>query len=312
MNPTVSVVLPTHNGSRFIDQSIESVISQTFTDWELIVVDDSSTDDTPVKIAFWMARDPRIRRVTLRANRKLPAALNEGFRHARGGFLTWTSDDNWYHPTALECMLDTLKTDEGVDIVYTQMDLADSNGHLLRPGDVQLIESLPLGNCVGACFLFRAAVFRELTGYDESTFLAEDYDFWLRAWNRFRFKFIQETLYSYRVTGELSTKKFAIAEAVERVLARWVPTAISLDRKTKMKVLARISNYAFARGDYRAFRAYLLRAIVVGRKPLLYPGSRSRLIDFVLGRKCGDVFRLLSRQMRLLFIRTVQHKLKQT
>jgi len=99
-SPTVSAVLPTRNGSRYIDRAIESVVEQTFADWELIVVDDASTDDTAAKIDAWARRDERIRSVHLEENRKLPGALNEGFRLAKGDYLTWTSDDNWYAPEA--------------------------------------------------------------------------------------------------------------------------------------------------------------------------------------------------------------------
>jgi len=99
--PAISVVLPTHNGSRFIDQAIDSIVRQTYQDWELIVVDDASTDDTPTRIDWWPRQDDRIRVVHLERNRTLPGALNEGFSRARGEYHTWTSDDNWYHPDAL-------------------------------------------------------------------------------------------------------------------------------------------------------------------------------------------------------------------
>ncbi len=72
-SPAISCVLPTHNGSKYIDQSIQSVVDQTFTDWELIIVNDASSDDTLEKIRGWADREERIRIVALSTNRKLPA-----------------------------------------------------------------------------------------------------------------------------------------------------------------------------------------------------------------------------------------------
>ena len=75
--PAISIVLPTHNGSRYLDQSIKSVLDQSFSDWELIVVNDASTDNTRDLVDCWAARDPRVRAIHLSQNRKLPGALNE-------------------------------------------------------------------------------------------------------------------------------------------------------------------------------------------------------------------------------------------
>src|ERR1039457_1713066 len=104
-NSLVSVVLPTYNGSRYLDESIRSVVGQTYQNWELIIVDDASTDTTPQTIAEWIKSDSRIRSLRNDRNLKLSASLNKGFDISRGEFLTWTSDDNLYRATALQQML---------------------------------------------------------------------------------------------------------------------------------------------------------------------------------------------------------------
>ena len=103
--PKVSIVLPTYNGEKFIRESIDSILYQTFTDWELIIVNDCSTDGTPNIVNRYAASDSRIRVIHNKENQKLPESLNIGFREARGEYLTWTSDDNMYLPSALEKMI---------------------------------------------------------------------------------------------------------------------------------------------------------------------------------------------------------------
>src|SRR5690606_22425727 len=114
-SPFVSIVLPTYNGARYLAQSIESCINQTYTQWELIIVDDASTDDTPAIISHYVQLDSRIRTVRHSTNRKLPAALNTGFDMARGEYFTWTSDDNYYRPEALGVMVAFLESRADVD-----------------------------------------------------------------------------------------------------------------------------------------------------------------------------------------------------
>ncbi len=78
-SPLISIVLPVHNGSQYLAESIQSCLDQTMADWELVVVDDASTDLTPDIVAKFAAADARIRCVRHQINRRLPAALNTGF-----------------------------------------------------------------------------------------------------------------------------------------------------------------------------------------------------------------------------------------
>lgn len=87
--PEISIVLPTYNGEKYLKQSIESILGQTYTDWELIVVNDCSTDSTQEIIDFYRKKDTRIRTIFNYTNQKLPESLNIGFREAKGEYFTW-------------------------------------------------------------------------------------------------------------------------------------------------------------------------------------------------------------------------------
>lgn len=291
--PLVSIVLPVHNGSRYLDQAIESIVAQTFRDWELIVVDDASSDDSPRIIAAWAAREARIKPLRLLENRKLPGALNAGFRQAVGELLTWTSDDNWYAETALERMVGFLHSHPDVDAVYADYTIVAADGRPLRVEAVQAPENLAVKNCVGACFLHRRKVFAELGGYDETLFLAEDYDFWLRASLRFRLEPIHEMLYYYRDhPNSLSSQQAAIISRVtEPVILRWLDDAEWLTKKERGRAFESLGLKALVRGDAAAGRRFLLKAVpLLGRLPS-FRGCRSYAIDFLFGRRAGELLR---------------------
>lgn len=202
----ISIVLPTHNGSRYLRQSIDSCLNQTYQDWELIIVDDASTDDTPNLIAQYT--DPRIRAIRHPMNRGLPAALNTGFAATRGEFLTWTSDDNYYLPVALMRMLAALRQHPEVDFVYADQDFVDERGAFLVHMVAEEPEVLLQTNPINACFLYRRRVYEAVGAYAEDLPLVEDYDYWLRVSLLFRMMPLRDTLYCYRVHSRSLTSRY--------------------------------------------------------------------------------------------------------
>ncbi len=210
-SPTVSIVLPVYNGEKYLSYSIESVLAQTFPSWELIIVDDCSTDNTPIIAKEWAATDERIRYTRNETNKKLPASLNVGFSLARGKYLTWTSDDNLFREDALSLMVAALDANPQVDLVYCRMQRIDAEGKPIPP--LRLPQSRAFIYCVNvvlACFLYRRELHERLHGYDEDLFLVEDYDFWLRANRNAQLLHLKEAPYFYRVHGGALTKTRAL------------------------------------------------------------------------------------------------------
>ena len=220
--PTISIVLPTYNGARYLSQAIQSVIEQTFTDWELIIVDGESTDATPQIIAEFVARVPRIRAIMHpKAAGRLPGALNAGFDLARGRYHTWLSDDNYFRPDALSIFAAYLDANDDVALVYshcTTVDTKDGTERLL----IKLpVDHLPLKNVVTPSFLYRARLYSQTGGYRRECFLAEDYDFYLRACDFGAFHLLDADLHVYRFhDGGLThtASRRAIDDAVQRAL----------------------------------------------------------------------------------------------
>jgi glycosyltransferase involved in cell wall biosynthesis len=198
--PLVSIVMPTYNRAHVLPYAIRSILNQTYTELELIIVDDNSTDNTRDVIESF--KDERIKYIKNEPNLKLPRALNKGFSVANGAYLTWTSDDNTYANNAIEKMVASLKTGN-CDFVYADYflfaELDDAGNpmdarHARLPRRIQLEKT----NHIGACFLYTRKVYEEIGDYDPELFLVEDYDYFIRITKLFTTCHIPEPLYFFR------------------------------------------------------------------------------------------------------------------
>ncbi len=198
--PRVSIVLPSYNGARYLDQSIKSIIAQDFQDWELIIVNDCSTDATADIAEKYAKKDSRICVIHNVINQKLPASLNIGFQKAQGEYLTWTSDDNISKPNWLEVLVQYLDANPDTDMVSANMDIIDENGRVFATFELQRRCMLTLSyKCnVGAAFMYRRSIAERVGEYDTETFCAEDYDYWCRIALNGRIDYISNNIYMYR------------------------------------------------------------------------------------------------------------------
>ncbi len=237
--PTISIVLPTYNGEKYIRESIDSILGQTLGEWELIIVDDCSTDRTLEIASEYADRDARIQVIHNEVNRKLPESLNIGFEHTKGKYLTWTSDDNMYLPEALAVMSERLERLD-VPMVCADEYVIDEEGEI-RTDIVRQYndEELCLHNMVGACFLYRREVLDSVGEYDTELFGAEDYDYWLRIKQRYgKIERIKRILYKYRWhESSLSVSQSGKVLSVLVRLRRKHLNFILADLKNKKEIL---------------------------------------------------------------------------
>jgi glycosyltransferase involved in cell wall biosynthesis len=205
------------NYARFLPQAVRSVFAQTWTDWELVVIDDGSTDDTPRAVKPFLT-DPRVR--YLRSDKLgQPRAKTLGLRLSRGEFVAYLDADDAWEPTKLAKQLDVMRSRPKVGVCHTERLLMDESGIVAdsrrepEPGTDSQEESttLPtlfLSNPV--CFssvMVRRAVFDHLGGFDPEFDLAIDYDLWLRVGRNWEFAKVPESLVLYRTGhGSLSKK----------------------------------------------------------------------------------------------------------
>lgn len=248
----ISIVLPTYNGSKYIAESIESVIAQTYQDWELIVIDDCSTDDTDQIVQKYADRDSRINLYKNEKNLKLPASLNRGFSLSKGEYLTWTSDDNRFKQNALQALMDGFG-DEDVGLVFSAMDYIDAEGRLVgHTPQTESTDELYYNNIVGASFMYTREVYEKIGNYDTEKFLVEDYDYWLRIARIFPIKFINDSLYLYRIhSGSLTEKKNKeMLRAKIQLLTNVINEEEGVSHSVKAKIYGEIAIAAFSLDQY--------------------------------------------------------------
>jgi len=256
--PRISIVLPTYNGERYIRESIDSVLQQTFTDWELIIVDDCSTDSTPKLVEEYAATDSRIQVIHNAENRKLPESLNIGFRQAQGEYLTWTSDDNVYLTHALENMCKYLDCHMEIPMVCAGVLLMDENMRYLREGAPYDQHYMYIGNAVGACFLYRRAVLNDVGEYSTEFFCAEDYEYWIRIIQRYgSIGYIENISYLYRwkQPNSLSvTKADQVQNAHNRLRLKyfdWILSGIHNDKAALMEIYGGLLKTGYMTGTLK-------------------------------------------------------------
>jgi len=237
--PRVTVLMSVHNGGRWLRAAIESVLAQSWRDFEFLILDDASTDDSVAQIEA--LADTRIRLIRLPENIGLTRSLNVGLREARGEFVARQDADDLSSPERLAAQVAFLERHPDVPLAGTQARLIDAEGRSRGvrdlPCEADSIRWLSLldNPIIHTSAMFRAAVIRdEFGGYDESFSCCQDYDLWARVLLRHPAQNLSERLVSVREHGGSisATRSDEARPLVRRVVRRladaWLP-AITLD-----------------------------------------------------------------------------------
>ena len=179
-NPLVSIVMPVWNGERYLFEAVQSILNQSYQNFELIIVDDASDDSTPEILAEVSKQDRRVKVITNQNNLRLPGSLNVGFGAAQGEWFTWTSDDNILEARCIQLLLSNALIMHSL-FVFCDYKIIDEHGEVLKKYKTGPGELIYLENTVGACFLYHRDIAAILKGYSDEKFMFEDYDFWVRA-----------------------------------------------------------------------------------------------------------------------------------
>ncbi|WP_298535113.1 glycosyltransferase family 2 protein [uncultured Algibacter sp.] len=219
----ITIGLPFYNAENYLEMAIKSVFAQTYEDWELILMDDGSTDRS-LEIAKSI-NDPRVRVYSDGKNKKLAARLNEIVALAKYDFLARMDADDLMSTKRIETQLHILKKNPNIDLVSTgtisitndliYLGSRGANLSELSFTDILYKKATPLH----ASIVCRTDYFRR-NKYDESIKIAQDYDLWLRVSkkNDLKIRLIPDLFYYYREESSATAKKILIAYKNERVM----------------------------------------------------------------------------------------------
>ena len=209
--PRVSVILPAYNTERFIGEAIDSILNQTFRDFELIIISDGSTDLTPDIIKQYAKKDKRIRFFNNRKNRGLIYVLNMGLRKARGEYIARMDADDISLPTRFEKQVAYLDANPDVGLVGTVIEaFGIFMGHGTQRPQVTLADFMTDNYVAHPTVMMRKSVIRQYNfKYDPEYKHVEDYELWIRMVQVTKIHNVMEVLLRYRVTGDnVSLKNF--------------------------------------------------------------------------------------------------------
>lgn len=210
--PKVSVVIPAFNALKYLPETLKCLFNQTFDDFEVIIVDDGSSDGT----AEWASRieEPRVKLIT-QANQGSSGARNTGIKNSQGEFIAFMDADDFWQSTKLEKQVEVLEANPEVGLVYNWVDYIDEKGEptgrIVKP-DAQghIWDKFTERNLIecGSVPMIRRRCFDEVGIFDTSLDAAPDWDMWLRIAARYSFAVIKEPLVSYRQHSNNKSKNY--------------------------------------------------------------------------------------------------------
>ena len=264
--PQVSVIIPTHNRAAFLRGAIASVLNQTFQDFELLVVDDASDDDTPQAVAGF--KDERIRYFRHETNKGGSAARNTGIRNSSCDFIAFLDDDDEWLPEKLNKQMELILASEPkVGVVYTgYLDVDPTNGQILstqiplKRGN--LTQHLLRENCIGSAssVLVRRSCLQQIGWFDENLPCSQDYDLWIRISKGFFFDCVRLPLFKYSVHGnKISTDTEARYRGLDIIKKKYRSAPLSKKYYTHVYIDLGITHCLA--GDMKRGRKAFLTAI---------------------------------------------------
>ncbi|WP_177732634.1 MULTISPECIES: glycosyltransferase family 2 protein [Flavobacterium] len=207
-SPLITVIVPVYNVAGYIREAIDSILHQTYSNFECLIIDDNSTDDTCSIIEKY--QDSRLQIIKKDTNSGLANSLNIGLKLAKGKYIARMDGDDVLVETRFEKQVQLLEANPGIGVCGTAYETFPQKNSIELPEEHSDILTCMLFRCVVAhpSVMMRKELFNQEMEYDETKEPAEDYELWSRLLSRTRFFNIQEILLKYRVhSGQISKIK---------------------------------------------------------------------------------------------------------
>lgn len=289
--PKVSIIIPAYNQAQYLADAVQSVLDQTFTDFELIIVDDGSTDNTPQVIAGF--QDSRVRSIR-QENKGLSGARNTGIKLSTAPFLTFLDSDDRFLPNHLNLLYTYLKNHSECGMVSGGRQMIDINNKVLQEQVDRpqwRIEDLLINNPflnVG-CVLIRRMWLDSVDNFDESLRACEDWDLWLKlASAGCQFAWIEEPVMAYRIhqnqmTREIERMRKSRLAVLDKFFSRPdLPKAVMKHQDRAIaSVHIKVAALAYRLEEFETGQAELIQALRLD--PSLQKNGYEKLVSKLMG-----------------------------
>jgi glycosyltransferase involved in cell wall biosynthesis len=308
-SPTVSVVIPTRDRAQYIGQAVESVLAQTYPDYEIIIVDDASTDSTHEVLSPYIKNNGV--RYERQDSRGVSVARNHGVHLARGRFIAFLDSDDLFLPTKVEKQIALFAQEPELGFLHCSFSKFDDRGSDLGVRDTsrhqgmiypQILQEWSVLMAI-PCMLVRKDVFENVGGFDEQMSWAEDMDLWRRIAKNYRVGTVPEALVKVRVHSASTTfGKVGAADGFKRYLDKAFADDPALSstfkRRAYAKMHAKLAQNLLGEGkaaQMRTVRGHSLKALASWPlqisavlsifASLLPSGVRRSLVNFSRNRR---------------------------
>ena len=270
--PRVSVIIPVYNGAATIDRALKSVFDQTFTDYEVVVVDDGSTDDTPSVLAKYGDKI----RVVRKSNRGLPAARNTAVAASRGELLALIDHDDEWLPRKLELSVAAMLAEPNAVLLYSDMIVVNEVGGQIRRSqihpdtahaptmDEMLARIWPI---TPSTVVMRRDAFDRAGGFCEQLISAEDIHFWLLMREQGHFIYLPDRLVRFtfgQLFPKILNRDIGPTAIVDLIRARYGARAEGLVKnfiRHRVRMIANIGVIEMSRGNMAGARRCFIRVL---------------------------------------------------
>lgn len=300
----ISIIMPAFDREAYVAEAIDSVLAQTYEDWELIVVDDGSTDETLSIATTYAHGHPRKIRVLSRAHGGVVAARNAGIEVAEGGFVAFLDSDDTWEPDKLASQIAVFDAEPHAAFVYTGFSEVDANGSVVRKvlpdsrfqGEILELLWLADNEILGATLLVRRSTLLAVGMFDSRLEGAENLALRLRLAETGPIRFVDRSLYNYRRHGSnLSSDRSRMLDERRKIIEAYLDRRDSgygalFRRKVKARHDRLAGDLAFETEEFGAALGRYAKAVpfVPGRGDVLI-----RMVRCVLGSTGNRVLRRL-------------------
>lgn len=307
-HPLVSIVIPVYNGSNYLRMAIESALSQTYSNIEVIVINDGSNDGGKSEAIAHSFGDKV--RYFFKTNGGVASALNMGIKEMKGDYFSWLSHDDVYYHSKISDQIDFIKKAPSDAVLYTNFDLIDEHSQVTGTKEVEAIDPrffryyLTVSHPVHGCTTLIPRICFEKCGlFDEQLWTTQDYDFWFRLANDFKFihvptAHIQSRAHSEQGTVTLNSVHVRECnELLTKFMNQLTPEEITGATEKPLGLsYAHMAENFISRKFYAAGKNAMLRSIRCSTSQGMQDCFRSACIISVLVAKLLKAFLLRNRQ----------------